>query len=534
MVGGNALPDPEERMGAVAWDYNDQASTSLRKSKKRSGRNQNKANPIYSQSPSTLGGYLSDGGDDGTGDMFAEPDIATHTNTPVRSLGGLGKMHLSSSSLLTENNPYGEWDFNEHIDQQNVAGIAATISSLPQRKRSGVLAAVAVGYRCSVTGFECNGTIRFVGAHATEGTPRVGVELDQPIGKHNGKSKGHVYFNCAKKHGVLVKHTKVKPPWMKGPPPPTAPGGSGAATDSEFGGVTAALNGHGRGGGGGGAAMKGPGRRSTGGYVEVVDDGHGMDSTTGYIEAVQDGDGGDLDSSYQQQQSNGWDAEAGYLGIDGAPQDDDEAAGYVEAVGDDDNEAGGALDHTYAQQQQQQATAQGRNWNGKEGYAEVQGGDGEFGAATAAVQALMSDGRSAAPPGQGAGPSLVDRRNDSTHDAVDTYDFVGDSDLSAGDESDPYTDDDETGEQVLKPGRATPQKKVMRKKVSANSVDQFQGFDAADTGGGGSAGAGAGAGAGVDGTESATNEAYRVVAESAAPLRLDGGEDGSSSDGGEV
>ena len=69
-----------------------------------------------------------------------------------------------------------------------------------------------VGKRCSVTGHDCNGVIRFLGPHAESGKLRVGVELDKPVGKHNGSPKGtdHTYFTCPKKHGIMVPHGKVQ------------------------------------------------------------------------------------------------------------------------------------------------------------------------------------------------------------------------------------------------------------------------------------------------------------------------------------
>jgi hypothetical protein len=37
----------------------------------------------------------------------------------------------------------------------------------------------------------------------------VGIELSEPLGKHNGTSKGHTYFKCPKKCGLLVAPGKV-------------------------------------------------------------------------------------------------------------------------------------------------------------------------------------------------------------------------------------------------------------------------------------------------------------------------------------
>ena len=47
-----------------------------------------------------------------------------------------------------------------------------------------------VGKRVVVQGYDgIKGTIRFVGEHAEDGTARVGVEMDDSVGKNNGKVK---------------------------------------------------------------------------------------------------------------------------------------------------------------------------------------------------------------------------------------------------------------------------------------------------------------------------------------------------------
>ena len=68
---------------------------------------------------------------------------------------------------------------------------------------------VAVGSRVSVAGYECGGTVRFVGPHHAGKGPRVLVELDLPDGKNNGTIDGHVYAQVPEGHGVLVKPEKV-------------------------------------------------------------------------------------------------------------------------------------------------------------------------------------------------------------------------------------------------------------------------------------------------------------------------------------
>ena len=69
---------------------------------------------------------------------------------------------------------------------------------------------IAVGDRVTMQNRGA-GTVRFVGPHHTEGTPRVGVELDGATGKNNGTIRGHVYFTCADDHGVLTKPGNLEP-----------------------------------------------------------------------------------------------------------------------------------------------------------------------------------------------------------------------------------------------------------------------------------------------------------------------------------
>eukprot|EP00729_Bicosta_minor_P024527 gene24527-14915_t len=71
---------------------------------------------------------------------------------------------------------------------------------------------LAVGARVSVIGYDCPGTVRYVGPHLADPTKgdRMLVELDKPIGKNNGTVKGTRF--CAElpqNAGVLVPLSKV-------------------------------------------------------------------------------------------------------------------------------------------------------------------------------------------------------------------------------------------------------------------------------------------------------------------------------------
>ncbi|KAI8867168.1 Cap-Gly domain-containing protein [Ramicandelaber brevisporus] len=55
------------------------------------------------------------------------------------------------------------------------------------------------------------GTVRYSGeAGFGGGGYWIGVELDEPLGKHNGTVDGTQYFSCRNKHGVFVRPDRVK------------------------------------------------------------------------------------------------------------------------------------------------------------------------------------------------------------------------------------------------------------------------------------------------------------------------------------
>eukprot|EP00040_Diaphanoeca_grandis_P005873 m.34866 g.34866 ORF g.34866 m.34866 type:complete len:1731 (-) comp17049_c0_seq1:123-5315(-) len=75
--------------------------------------------------------------------------------------------------------------------------------------RTGPIDKKDIGSRVQVEGRPCLGTLRFYGKHVVDGKIRCGVELDLPVGKNSGTIKGHTYFKCKPKHGVLTVPTKV-------------------------------------------------------------------------------------------------------------------------------------------------------------------------------------------------------------------------------------------------------------------------------------------------------------------------------------
>lgn len=53
------------------------------------------------------------------------------------------------------------------------------------------------------------GTIRYIGNHKDKKQPRIGIEMDYPVGTNNGTVGGKKYFSCAPNYGILVVPTKA-------------------------------------------------------------------------------------------------------------------------------------------------------------------------------------------------------------------------------------------------------------------------------------------------------------------------------------
>uniref|UniRef100_A0A5B7AXY8 Putative tubulin-folding cofactor B isoform X2 n=1 Tax=Davidia involucrata TaxID=16924 RepID=A0A5B7AXY8_DAVIN len=70
---------------------------------------------------------------------------------------------------------------------------------------------IKVGDRCQVEPGEKRGVVKFVGQAETLAPGFwVGVQYDEPLGKHDGMVKGTRYFDCPPLHGAMVRPDKVK------------------------------------------------------------------------------------------------------------------------------------------------------------------------------------------------------------------------------------------------------------------------------------------------------------------------------------
>jgi tubulin-folding cofactor B len=71
---------------------------------------------------------------------------------------------------------------------------------------------IIVGDRCEVQseeGWNRRGQVKFVGETSFKPGYWVGVEYDEPVGKHDGTVDGTKYFDSRPKHGAFLRPDKV-------------------------------------------------------------------------------------------------------------------------------------------------------------------------------------------------------------------------------------------------------------------------------------------------------------------------------------
>ncbi|KAK1323595.1 hypothetical protein QJS10_CPA02g01220 [Acorus calamus] len=86
-----------------------------------------------------------------------------------------------------------------------------TENKLSDNYMEDLCANIEVGDRCEVEPGAKRGIVKFVGRVETIAPGYwVGIQYDEPLGKHDGLVKGKRYFNCPPNHGAMVRPDKVK------------------------------------------------------------------------------------------------------------------------------------------------------------------------------------------------------------------------------------------------------------------------------------------------------------------------------------
>ncbi|XP_072971309.1 tubulin-folding cofactor B [Typha angustifolia] len=98
--------------------------------------------------------------------------------------------------------------FKETMVSQNPTG---NDRKLPDDYMEDMCANIKVGDRCEVEPGAKRGGVKFVGrAEALGPGFWVGIQYDEPLGKHDGMVKGMRFFDCPPGHGAVVRPDKVK------------------------------------------------------------------------------------------------------------------------------------------------------------------------------------------------------------------------------------------------------------------------------------------------------------------------------------
>ncbi|KAJ0078501.1 hypothetical protein Patl1_22838 [Pistacia atlantica] len=98
--------------------------------------------------------------------------------------------------------------FKEKMQSQNSSAFENKISD---KYMEDLCANIKVGDRCEVDPGAKRGVVKFAGrAESLAPGFWVGIQYDEPLGKHDGIVKGIRYFQCPPLHGAMVRPDKVK------------------------------------------------------------------------------------------------------------------------------------------------------------------------------------------------------------------------------------------------------------------------------------------------------------------------------------
>ncbi|KAK0595172.1 hypothetical protein LWI29_004245 [Acer saccharum] len=130
----------------------------------------------------------------------------------VTSGGWLEDTSLVEKYSISEEE-YNKLDgtFRKYKEKTISQNPSAPESKITDNYMEDLCANIKVGDRCEVDPGAKRGVVKYVGR--AESLPPgfwVGIQYDEPLGKHDGIVKGIRYFNCPKLHGAMVRPDKVK------------------------------------------------------------------------------------------------------------------------------------------------------------------------------------------------------------------------------------------------------------------------------------------------------------------------------------
>lgn len=135
----------------------------------------------------------------------------------IREVRGRRRGLRSSKDECTNYNPTFTQAFTPH-ELQNVSadnyldigGESVAVATQSASLSMQVHDDISVGMRCSTSKYG-SGIVRYIGNFGDNVGVRIGIELDQPLGRNDGTAKnGERYFKCASKHGIYVKPSAVE------------------------------------------------------------------------------------------------------------------------------------------------------------------------------------------------------------------------------------------------------------------------------------------------------------------------------------
>lgn len=98
--------------------------------------------------------------------------------------------------------------FKEKLALKNPSGASI---KLPDNYMEDLCANIKVGDRCQVEPGDKRGVVKYVGRAENLGPGFwVGIQYDEPLGKHDGLVKGTRYFDCPPLHGAMVRPDKLQ------------------------------------------------------------------------------------------------------------------------------------------------------------------------------------------------------------------------------------------------------------------------------------------------------------------------------------